>query len=341
MSLITNELQDVKSHCEDQIEGSKVITCVPSMVRVEIKRTKFKQLTACIQFPDNYPEQPLIIEFKSKTLAARLLDGLCKVCEKECKKYLGKPQILRLLKFVSSFIDENPLCVCSEEIASIKKELISENDDLKLKQKTSSLYLQITQEAYRIVVKITVPHHYPEEQIRVELKESNFPDLFTKFFCGQSLEISRQCIQPPLKRKPKDPPFEPKPALWPIIRFLIKEVKRFPHEKCPVCKERCLPSDPKEVTEDPNNPKFVERVYCGHIYHYDCLLSYLKTPPFQGGKKCPNCGNRIYHDRWKLTPNMAEARWAHQEARHRELEEVEDFLHMTLKLPCGCFLSYL
>lgn len=41
---------------------------------------------------------------------------------------------------------------------------------------------------------------------------------------------------------------------------------------------------------------------------------------------CPACGKRIYHEKWKATPELAEARWAHQEARHRELSEVVDFL---------------
>ena len=53
----------------------------------------------------------------------------------------------------------------------------------------------------------------------------------------------------------------------------------------------------------------MERVYCGHAYHHDCLILYLKSPPFTGGKKCPGCGNRIYHEKWKVTPELAEARW--------------------------------
>ncbi len=45
-----------------------------------------------------------------------------------------------------------------------------------------------------------------------------------------------------------------------------------------------------------------------------------------GGKKCPTCKNRIFHEKWKITPQLAEARWAHQEARNRELAEVVDFM---------------
>ena len=52
----------------------------------------------------------------------------------------------------------------------------------------------------------------------------------------------------------------------------------------------------------------VERVYCGHAYHHDCLILYMRTPPFEGGKLCPGCRQRIYHEKWRVTPELAEAR---------------------------------
>jgi len=45
-----------------------------------------------------------------------------------------------------------------------------------------------------------------------------------------------------------------------------------------------------------------------------------------GGKKCPKCKQRIFHDRFNMQPKLAEDRWAHQEARKREIAEVADFL---------------
>lgn len=47
---------------------------------------------------------------------------------------------------------------------------------------------------------------------------------------------------------------------------------------------------------------------------------------FAGGKKCLKCGQRIFHDKWNIAPQVAEERWAHQEARKREVAEVADFL---------------
>ncbi|XP_054716579.1 uncharacterized protein LOC129226027 isoform X2 [Uloborus diversus] len=244
MSKISDELEDVKTHCESQIQGSKIVTCVPSMVRVDIRRTKYKQLTACMQFPELYPHYPLLLELKSKTLEDKFLSGLTKVCETECKKILGKPQVLKTLNFLKAFIDENPLSVCSEELSSIKRRL-EECDQIKLKQKLSSIILHISKNLYFLRVKIIVPEHYPEEQVQINIVECNFPPSFQKWFFGQSMEIARRCIEKPLKPKPKDPPFVPKPSLWQTVKFLIDEVKRFPSEFCQLCKEFCFPADPK------------------------------------------------------------------------------------------------
>lgn len=75
---------------------------------------------------------------------------------------------------------------------------------------------------------------------------------------------------------------------------------------------------------DENSLRHIERLYCGHILHQECLLKYLKLPPF-GNKRCTTCGAPIFHAKWKLSDKLAEARWAHEQARARELAEVEDF----------------
>ena len=53
---------------------------------------------------------------------------------------------------------------------------------------------------------------------------------------------------------------------------------------------------------------------------------------YVGGKKCPKCKQRIFHDKWNVPPKLAEDRWAHQEARKREIAEVADFLGVEQRL---------
>jgi hypothetical protein len=66
---------------------------------------------------------------------------------------------------IRNFIDENPLSCCYNEIAAIKKNL-SEADELKLKQKTSSLSLKVSQGEYYLRTRILVPDIYPEHSVR-------------------------------------------------------------------------------------------------------------------------------------------------------------------------------
>ena len=90
MEVINDELNELKKGCENIIPDSKLVTCVPSSVRVEITKTAFKKVTVCLTFPGNYPQHHILVELKSKTLSVKLMDGLVKVCETEAKKYTGK-----------------------------------------------------------------------------------------------------------------------------------------------------------------------------------------------------------------------------------------------------------
>lgn len=325
MGIIDDELKEVSKLCEHVIQGSRLISCVQSMVRVEIRRTSYKQIIACIQFPEKYPAFPLLIQLKSKNLSEKLLDRFTSICEEEAKKFLGKPQVIPVLKLVKTFIDENPLSCCYDEVSSIKRSL-SAADELKLKQKTSSIILKLLEGKYFLKTRIVVPEHYPEAALVFEDVQSNFPPVLHKYMEAQAKEIVRQCVEPPLRKQTKAPPFSPSPSLQKAVTFLISTVHQLPGEKCQICHEQCLPLEPQDVEVDETADKHVERIYCGHLLHLQCLVSYMKTPPFQGGKKCPSCKQRIYHDKWRLSEKLAEDRWAHQQARERELQEVAEFL---------------
>lgn len=167
MGLIEDELLEVKRLCENVVEGSKLVSCVKIMVRVEIKRTDFKNLVVCMQFPPKYPQEIILVELKSKTLHDKLLLGLTKVVENEAKNYVGKTQVLHVLKFLRNFLDENPLCCCYDEINKLKALLDEKNnDELKLKQKNSCVSLKCINKQYYLNAKIRIPDNYPTERVR-------------------------------------------------------------------------------------------------------------------------------------------------------------------------------
>lgn len=201
-----------------------------------------------------------------------------------------------------------------------------------------------------------------------------------RFLNGQAKEIARKCVEAPLLLDPKKETFHVQPSLQRTLTFLIEATVDFHIEVCPICKQKCLPTDGECIETSDTSDSYVERVYCGHIYHQGCLKRFMREPPFPaGGKVCPAlrlhprsdkismfpvdhfdsvlsiafstfilaeskragggkvmanapamqssmCNIRLSHDRWGLSVKLAEARWAQQQARERELEEVKDFL---------------
>ncbi|KAL3267067.1 hypothetical protein HHI36_011208 [Cryptolaemus montrouzieri] len=290
MGFVEDELTEVRNLCENVVEGSKLVSCVRSMVRVEIERTPFKRIIACFQFPESYPKCAILVELKSKTYSPRLLDRLTDICEQEAKKYIDKAQILIILKFLRNFIDENPLACCYEEINELKS-CIGGGDQLKLKQKTSCIIVKVMNQKYYLQSIILIPDDYPEKSIDLQEINTNFPPALNKHITAQAKEIARRC---------------------------------FPDEQCQICKKLCLPKDPALLELDENSPNHIERIYCGHLFHLECLVKFMRTPPF-GNKKCSVCGQKISHHKWNLSDRLAENRWAHEQARERELEEVTDF----------------
>ena len=46
----------------------------------------------------------------------------------------------------------------------------------------------------------------------------------------------------------RDPPFQPKPSLGPVVEYFSKIIRKWPTEMCPCCGEKSLPEDPKVNT---------------------------------------------------------------------------------------------
>lgn len=74
-------------------------------------------------------------------------------------------QILPTLKFIRNYIEENPLICCYEEISTLK-ELLTDRDELKLRQKNSTINLIVNQGLYYFKTKLVVPDNYPVSHVR-------------------------------------------------------------------------------------------------------------------------------------------------------------------------------
>lgn len=175
------------------------------------------------------------------------------------------------MKFIAQYLIENPLCIVFDEIFALKSLINGTISELKLKQKTSSIILSAKGGEYYFKLKIEIPSNYPEKCIKWETFESNLPIVLTRYLNGQAKEIARQCVEPPLRKlkdkKATDEPFKPSPSLLKTLKFIIEATQNLNEEICPLCKELVLPENPNNLVIDDMNPKYVERVYCGHLYH--------------------------------------------------------------------------
>lgn len=93
---------------------------------------------------------------------------------------------------------------------------------------------------------------------------SNFTPALHRHVVSQAKEIARQCVEPPIKKKPNAPKFEPGPSLKKAIQFMIKCVKDFPNESCQFCHKNLFPEDP-------------EVLFMNFVFHRKLAKIYVKS----------------------------------------------------------------
>ncbi|CAD6998808.1 uncharacterized protein LOC101453300 [Ceratitis capitata] len=366
MNIIDFEVEEIQKLCENTVQNSKIVACTSAgspLVRVDIgDSNSYRQVTVCLRFPADYPKEPILVEIKSRTLSTKFLDGLATLSEKSAREHLGKTQGLHVLRFIQQYVQDNPLCVCFDEIQDLRRDLGARAtpDQLKLKQRHSIVQLTAKGGEYYYKVSAFIPEDYPRQCVQLQQQETNLPAILLRYLNGQSREIARQCVEQPLRLNTKEQrAFQPVPSLYRALKFCLAATFDFHAELCPICDKEVLPKQPSELELDDSKDAYVERVYCGHLFHQGCLKQYLQQPPFpKGGKLCPakkrhprsdakyylggasskgkqpivtadnggTCGIRLAHDRWVVNVKLAESRWAQKQARERELQEVVDFL---------------
>ena len=69
----------------------------PISIFLFFRRSKYKQMVVCFQFPEKYPDNGIMVELKSRHVSQKLLNGLAKLAEAEAKQHSGKPQVSQCL----------------------------------------------------------------------------------------------------------------------------------------------------------------------------------------------------------------------------------------------------
>ena len=106
----TFNLQEELNTIQDGLPPDMVLqTCTRAFVQCTFSRGPYRQIGVRLQFPQDYPNQILIVELTSKVLPPQLLKKIQGACESDAESRKGSAQVLGVLNFIEvAFF--NPFC---------------------------------------------------------------------------------------------------------------------------------------------------------------------------------------------------------------------------------------
>ena len=130
----------------------------------------------------------------------------------------------------------------------------------------------------------------------------------------------------------------PQQSLLSLVTFLRETIQTLPTEKCPICEDRILPTEPSELSslfkvkvDAKTKRRRPIRTHCGHWYHLGCLDKAMNEPPFGIEQTCTGigdiaCERPLYHPNWSFEDAHERERIYNQrQAREREIADAADF----------------
>lgn len=90
-------------------------------------------------------------------------------------------------------MENNNLIPCWSEFATIKSVIDAQRGDtLKPLEKLGKLKVTLKQGNYSALIEFTVPEQYPQQMVKMELKQHNFNEVFTQIFISHTENIVRR-----------------------------------------------------------------------------------------------------------------------------------------------------
>lgn len=192
-AVLDAEIQKIYDLCGDYMQSYEDKT-----VRIEIRFTKIKTCIMTFKFPpdDNgaipYPRQACVLELKSTTMPQKLTALLAKrvIAHIEELAKQGKEHVLSAYQFMANIMENNNLIPAWSEFASIKSVIdASKGDTLKALEKLGKLRVTLKEGNFSALLEFTVPELYPQQKVKLELKEHNFNEVFAQIFLSHTENI--------------------------------------------------------------------------------------------------------------------------------------------------------
>ena len=176
----------------ENLPPSAIITLSDVYVCVVVMRTPYARVQLRVQYVEEYPVKPPIVELTNSTLPLALLRNKEKESVEKAVALKGKAGFAAVYEHIYNFIHTNMFIPAWKEMkqvatmfADATKGKVSADD------KEGALKIRMTHGQYTLLVKITVPLRYPETGAKVEFNHSNFTEDIQYMFKAQAEEIVR------------------------------------------------------------------------------------------------------------------------------------------------------
>lgn len=184
MGFSSEELQQIKDLEFLSDGGSEILFISSEYVQVLLESTYVRKLTLRIQYKDNYPTEPPLIEIKSNTLLDEVLVKLEKAAIENTKQQKTDKIVKTIIEFFYKTLETNKLLYLKEELDKINK-LLKSSDTIKLNYKNGTVIISQSEGNYNAKFKIIVPNSYPLEPVEFKFLQSNFHPELTKIFTAR------------------------------------------------------------------------------------------------------------------------------------------------------------
>ncbi|CAM9321461.1 unnamed protein product [Discosporangium mesarthrocarpum] len=174
--------------------GPMIKACNKNFVLVVIMRTPYSRIQARIQFQDDYPDSPILLELDSPTLPQPFLRKLTKQAEEQAHKLRGQPQAVAALQVVVDTVNKNKFLPCWKELRQVAQMVVSKGAEIRADESTGLITVKVKSGQYFIRVAIQIPDGYPMDGCTIELRSHNFPQGVARGHLTQAAEIVRRCL---------------------------------------------------------------------------------------------------------------------------------------------------
>lgn len=174
------------------IAPAAVVADNRDFITVVIIRTAYARVQLRVQFVDEYPNVPPIVEISSPTLPMPLLRNKEKECMDKAAEHRGKPQFTIIYDHLYKFIQSNMFIPCWKEMKQVAT-LVEGKGQIGVDEKEGLISIRVGAGNYRQNMRLKVPYTYPEEGVQIEFVASSYPYDIQNMFKSQAEEIVRRC----------------------------------------------------------------------------------------------------------------------------------------------------